>query len=131
MPYFRLVGPVQNVEIFGIRLLGVDVQNGRKLLFTAVFFVLLYVISKALQALAHVIGGKSGRRSAFWTRQGVSLITLLLALVGFLSIWFDNAARLATGVGLVGTGLAFALQKVIMSFAGYGFFVGETNFYLP
>ncbi|MEP6636834.1 MAG: mechanosensitive ion channel domain-containing protein [Acidobacteriota bacterium] len=119
MPYFKLVGPAQNVELFGIRLLGVDAQNGRKLLFTAAFFVLLYLISKALQALAHLIGGKSGRRGAFWTRQGVSLITFLLALVGFVSIWFDNPARLATGVGLVGAGLAFALQRVITSFAGY------------
>jgi small-conductance mechanosensitive channel len=114
-----LVGPAQNAGIFGIKLLGVDVQSGRKLLFTAVFFVLLYLISRALQALAHVIGGKSGRRGAFWTRQGVSLITFLLALVGFVSIWFDNPARLATGVGLVGAGLAFALQRVITSFAGY------------
>jgi uncharacterized membrane protein YoaK (UPF0700 family) len=51
MPYFRLVGAAQNVEVFGIRLLGVDAQSGRKLLFTAVFFVLLYLISKSLRAL--------------------------------------------------------------------------------
>jgi len=39
--------------------------------------------------------------------------------VGFVSIWFDNPSRLATGVGLVGAGLAFAMQKVVTSFAGY------------
>ena len=119
MPYFKLVGPAHNVELFGIRLLGIDAQNGRKLLFTAGFFLLLYLISKGLRALAHAVGGKSGRRAAFWTRQGVSLITFLLGLLGFVSIWFDNPARLATGIGLVGAGLAFALQKVITSFAGY------------
>lgn len=119
MPYLELVGPAHNVEIFGIRLLGIDAQNGRKLLFTAGFFLLLYLISKGLRALAHTVGGKPGQRTAFWTRQGVSLITFLLGLLGFLSIWFDNPARLATGVGLVGAGLAFALQKVITSFAGY------------
>ncbi len=119
MPYFKLVGPAHNVELFGIRLLGIDAQNGRKLLFTAGFFLLLYLISKGLRALAHAVGGKSGRRAAFWARQGVSLITFLLGLLGFVSIWFDNPARLATGIGLVGAGLAFALQKVITSFAGY------------
>lgn len=119
IPYFRLVGPSQNVEIFGIRLLGVDAQNGRKVLFTACFFVILYLISKALGALAHATGGRGGRRAAFWTRQGVSLVTFLLGVIGFVSIWFDNPARLATGVGLLGAGLAFALQKVITSFAGY------------
>jgi small-conductance mechanosensitive channel len=42
-----------------------------------------------------------------------------MGLIGFVSIWFDNPARLATGLGLVGAGLAFALQQVITSFAGY------------
>lgn len=83
------------------------------------FFLLLYVISKGLRALAHQIGGKAGRRGAFWTRQGVSLATFPFGLLGFVYIWFDNPARLATGIGLVGAGLAFALQKVITSFAGY------------
>ncbi len=119
IPYFQFIGPSHNVEIFGIRLLGVDAQNGRKLLFTICFFIILYLISKALGELAHATGGRGGRRAAFWTRQGVSLITFLLGVVGFVSIWFDNPARLATGVGLLGAGLAFALQKVITSFAGY------------
>jgi small-conductance mechanosensitive channel len=119
IPYFSLSGPSHNVELFGIRLLGVDALNGRKLLFTAAFFVLLYVISKTLRAISHLASGKAGKRTAFWSRQGVSLITFVLGILGFVSIWFDNPARLATGLGLVGAGLAFALQKVITSFAGY------------
>ena len=118
-PIFELVGPSHSVQLFGIRLLGVDAHNGHKLLFTLAFFGLLYLISKGLQALAHAVGGRSGRRGAFWTRQGVALTTFLLGTLGFVSIWFDNPARLATGIGLVGAGLAFALQKVITSFAGY------------
>lgn len=115
-PIFRFVGPARNVEILGIRLLGVDAQNGRKLLLTAAFFLLLFLISKGLRAIARPT---YGHRIAFWTRQGISLITFLIAALGFVSIWFDNPARLATGAGLVGAGLAFALQKVITSFAGY------------
>lgn len=118
-PIFRLLGPSHNIQLFGISLLGVDAQNGRKLLFTLLFFLVLFFISKGLRALAHVVGGKTGRRGAFWTRQGISLATFVLGLLGFVSIWFDNPARLATGVGLLGAGLAFALQKVITSFAGY------------
>jgi small-conductance mechanosensitive channel len=119
IPSLEFVGPAHNVQLFGIRLLGVDAHNAKKLLFTLVLFVILWLISKTLSALAHVIGGRAGRGGAFWTRQGVSLITFLIGLVGFVSIWFDNPARLATGLGLVGAGLAFALQKVITSFAGY------------
>jgi small-conductance mechanosensitive channel len=118
-PHLQLVGPTHNVEIFGIRLLGVDAQNGRKLIATLVFFLFLYLLSKGLRAIAHTKYSKSGHRLTFWTRQGISLVTFLVALIGFISIWFDNPARLATGVGLLGAGLAFALQKVITSFAGY------------
>jgi uncharacterized membrane protein YoaK (UPF0700 family) len=45
MPYLTLSGPAHNIEIFGIRLLGVDALNARKLLFTTLFFVILYLIS--------------------------------------------------------------------------------------
>ena len=116
----QLVGPSHNVEIFGIRLLGVDAHNAHKLLFTAIFFLLLYLISKGLRALAYArYQSRSEHSVTFWTRQGISLVTFVLGALGFLSIWFDNPARLATGVGLLGAGLAFALQKVVTSFAGY------------
>lgn len=36
-----------------------------------------------------------------------------------LSVWFDDPARLTTAIGLITAGLAFALQKVITSIAGY------------
>ncbi|MEP6861396.1 MAG: mechanosensitive ion channel domain-containing protein, partial [Deltaproteobacteria bacterium] len=48
-----------------------------------------------------------------------SLVMFIVGVIGFVSIWFDNPARLATGIGLLGAGLAFALQKVVTSFAGY------------
>jgi len=36
-----------------------------------------------------------------------------------MSIWFDNPAQLASALGLIGAGLAFALQRVITAVAGY------------
>ena len=118
-PIFQLVGPTHSVKLFGIRLLGVDAQNGRKLIFTLVFFAMLYGISRLLRLLARGTNSKASKTVSFWTRQGISLITFLLGLIGFVSIWFDDPTRLATGVGLLGAGLAFALQKVVTSFAGY------------
>lgn len=117
-PAIQFTGPSHSLEIFGVRLLGVDAQNARKLLITAVFLCFLYLLSKALRAISHRFGGKK-RKSAFWTRQGISLITFILGVLGLVSVWFDNPARLATGAGLLGAGLAFALQKVVTSFAGY------------
>ncbi len=118
-PWFQLVGPSHNVQLFGIKLLGVDAHNGRKLLFSLAFLGILLLINFLLRQLAKVFRSREGRNTVFWTRQGISLFTFALGLLGLLSIWFDNPTRLATGVGLVGAGLAFALQKVITSFAGY------------
>lgn len=105
---FPLIGPDHTLQIVGVKLLGVNATNGRKLLLTIAFFLILYLLSKGLRLLARA--GGSREKVAFWTGQGISIVSVILAGVGFVSIWFDNPARLATGAGLVGAGLAFALQ---------------------
>ena len=117
-PFIQFVGPSHNLQVDGIKLLGVNADNGRKLLFTLSFLAILYVLNKILRAVAGKVEG-TGQKIAFWTGQGISLFLFILGIVGILSIWFDNPSRLATGVGLVGAGLAFAMQKVVTSFAGY------------
>jgi small-conductance mechanosensitive channel len=114
----QLVGPEHGLELGGVRLLGFNAINAWKLLFTIILLAGLYLLSKILRGIAKAFGGDR-QRTAFWTRQAVSLTTFILAVAGLVSIWFDNPARLATGAGLVGAGLAFALQKVVTSFAGY------------
>src|SRR5581483_7040529 len=116
--FIRIAGPDRGLEIGGVKLLGFDANNAHKLVFTIVAIVVLYLISKALCWVAQKLGG-SRQRTAFWTRQGISLMMFLLGVIGFVSIWFDNPSRLATGLGLLSAGLAFALQKVVTSFAGY------------
>lgn len=118
-PWFQLVGPAHSVQIYGVKLLGVDAHNGRKLAFSLVFLGVIWLIRTVLRTLAKATRTRESKAAVFWTGQGISLITFTLGLLGLMSVWFDNPARLATGVGLVGAGLAFALQKVITSFAAY------------
>ncbi len=106
--------------IEGFRLIGVNAETGLKLLFTVAFVSVLWLLQRLSYALANqVLRGRYKEQVRFWTRQGINLFTALLLLLGLLSIWFDNPARLATGVGLVTAGLAFALQRVITALAGY------------
>ncbi|MDQ6735236.1 MAG: mechanosensitive ion channel family protein, partial [Nitrospirota bacterium] len=116
--FIQLVGPNHSLQIGGVKLLGFDAISAHKALFSLIFYLILYLIAKGLRAVARRMGG-ARQKTAFWTRQGISLVTFLLGVIGFVSIWFDNPTRLATGIGLLGAGLAFALQKVVTSFAGY------------
>jgi small-conductance mechanosensitive channel len=110
----------QGLELFGVTLLGATADNGRKFLLTLVFVIGAWLVSKVLRAfLAQFIGTRSGTRFQFWAKQGVSLIIAAIMLIGVASIWFDNPARLASVLGIIGAGIAFAMQRVITAVAGY------------
>ena len=115
----QFVGPNGAVQLFGVKLVGVNAENGKKLLFTLAFIALVWFLAWAIGALASVILRQRSRRVAFWTKQGIHLFSVALLIIGFCSIWFSDPARLATAVGLVTAGLAFALQRVITALAAY------------
>jgi small-conductance mechanosensitive channel len=105
------------MEVFGIRLVGVNPDVGKKLAFTLALLAILLVVRAIVSSVIRVTPGRE--RASFWLRQISSLALLLAGALGFVSIWFDDPRRLTTGLGLMTAGLAFALQKVVTSFAGY------------
>lgn len=115
----QFVGPNGAVQLFGVKLVGVNGANGRKLLFSLVFIALVWLLAWGIGALASLLLRKRSQRVAFWTKQGVHLFSVALLIIGFCSIWFNDPARLATAFGLVTAGLAFALQRVITALAAY------------
>ncbi len=116
----RLVGPQGAVEILGIRMVGINAENGKKLLFSLVFILFILLLGRLLGLLADwFFRRRVNERARFWTRQGIRLAVSLLLFVGLVSVWFDDPMRLATALGLVTAGLAFALQRVVTAVAGY------------
>ena len=116
----RLVGPDSAVEVFGVPLVGLNATNGWKLLITVIFVTFMVMTARVLRGGAFWLLRRRGSgRLAFWTRQGVNLTAAAVVLVGVASIWFDDPVRLATALGLLTAGLAFALQKVVTALAGY------------
>ena len=116
----QFVGPDYALQIFGVTLFGVNAQNGRRLLFSIVLIVFLFACSRLGRALSRRSAANPNRRSvAFWIGQAVSISVTLAGLIGLISIWFNDPKSLTTAVGLITAGLAFALQQVITSFAGY------------
>jgi len=109
-----------DMQLLGIRLLGVNAENATKLLISLAViggaFLLRYVIVWLVRLAT---GEEPNERAVFWTRQGAALAATIVAAVALVSVWFENPTRLGTAAGLIGAGLAFALQKVVTAFAGY------------
>ena len=117
------------MDIFGIRLVGINAENGQKLLLTVVVVVALALLRRGILWGARETFGRRARESVrFWTRQGINLGISLFMVLALLSIWFDDPTRLATALGLVTAGLAFALQRVVTAVAGYVVILRGTNF---
>ncbi len=116
----QLVGPHQVVQLFGVKLVGVNAENGKKLLFSVIFVLIVVLLGRFLRWLARRSAWThSGKRIAFWTQQGTSIGMAIILVVGLISLWFNNPSTLATAAGLMTAGLAFALQRVVTAFAGY------------
>jgi small-conductance mechanosensitive channel len=111
---------VEGARVFGVTLIGATLHNLHKLILTLAFIAIAWAFAWLLrQTLKLFIGTRTGTRFQFWAKQGVSLIVAGVLILGVMSIWFDNPARLASVVGLIGAGIAFALQRVITAVAGY------------
>lgn len=117
------------MEIFGIRLIGINPENGQKLLLTIGVILIIFLLRRGANMLVRtLLRGNRNERVRFWTRQAINLATALVLLLSLISIWFDDPTRLATAIGLVTAGLAFALQKVITALAGYFVILRGKNF---
>ncbi|MDQ3331865.1 MAG: hypothetical protein M3552_14625, partial [Planctomycetota bacterium] len=110
----------EGTRLFGIRMIGFNRENGDKLLLSIALILIVVAVAAAVRWIArHVVDEERHPRPAFWTRQVVMLGSAFVLLLGLLSIWFDDPTRLATALGLVTAGLAFALQRVVTAIAGY------------
>jgi small-conductance mechanosensitive channel len=111
-----LAGP----RIFDVTLIGATPHNLHKLLLTIGFIAIAWGFAWLLRLLLRpLVATRSGTRFQFWAKQGVSLVVAAILILGIMSIWFDNPTRLAGALGLIGAGIAFALQRVITAVAGY------------
>ena len=110
------------MHFLGIDWVGINPENGRKLLLSVVFIAAVMLLRAGLRWLTGQVlrrADDAATQLRFWTRQGISLLSAVVLILGLLSIWFNDPTRLATAFGLVSAGLAFALQQVVTAIAGY------------
>jgi small-conductance mechanosensitive channel len=117
----QFVGESRALQLFGVKLLGFNAENGKKLLFTLAFIAVVLLLSAGVKRLVQIFirGDIDDVHRRFWTTQGVKVFTAVLLIIGIASIWFDDPTRLTTAAGMVSAGLAFALQRVVTAVSGY------------
>jgi small-conductance mechanosensitive channel len=124
----QIVGQDRTLEILGIRLIGVSAENGKKLVFSIAFIVLVILLNRILKLILRAIVGEKLERVRFWSHQGIRLLTTAVVCIGLVSIWFNNPAQLGSAAAFVTAGLAIASQRMITAFAGYLIILRGKNF---
>lgn len=126
--FIQVVGQQRTLQVFGVKLIGVNAENGRKLAFSIGFILLVILCNQLLKALVRLFAGERVGRVQFWTRQGIRILTAVVFITGLVSIWFDDPGRLAQAAGLITAGLAIASQRMITALAAYLIILRGKNF---
>ena len=106
----------------GIHLIGLSEANLERLAISAGVLLAIWLLRRVVRVgIKLVLPGESKRAivTRFWGHQIINTASFAFGVFALASLWFEDPARLATALGLVGAGLAFALQRVITAFAGY------------
>jgi small-conductance mechanosensitive channel len=115
----QFVGKDHVLQLFGIPLWGINPENGKKLLLSVLFILILLALNQLLHWISKLILGERTGRARFWVKQVVRLVSAILLITGVISIWFDNPSRLASAAAFVTAGLAIASQRVITAMSAY------------
>ena len=93
---------------------------GSRILLTVGILFAAVIVSAVLRKIARASLADAGKgRALFWTDQVVKLLALAAFLVAFGWLWAHDLAAIGGTIGVIGAGVAVALQRVITSFAGY------------
>lgn len=94
----------------------------------AIALLVIYLLSRFMQrAIARQVADVTTRYRA---RKTVSLLGYLLAVVAVATVFSDRLGGLTVAFGVAGAGIAFALQEVIASVAGW-VAISFGHFYAP
>ncbi|HKU67473.1 MAG TPA: mechanosensitive ion channel domain-containing protein [Candidatus Baltobacteraceae bacterium] len=108
------------MHLYHVTLVGVNHTNAEKAVLTLALIAFVVIARYALHYLVRVVRRFSwAERFRFWSHQAINLLTAAFFIVALISIWVGPNAHLATVGGLIGAGVAFALQKFIIAIAGY------------
>jgi small-conductance mechanosensitive channel len=104
----------------GVTLVGFSPNVAYKLLYTLALLAAVATVRWLFRlAITHLVRGDGMHVARFWARQILDVVVVGVFIAVVFSIWLNGSRNVAAGLGLFSAGLAFALQQVISSVAGY------------
>src|SRR4051794_39563834 len=105
----------------GVTLIGMNRLTITKVLLTLGLILALALFSRLARSVARgLLRGSTHEHAYFWSRQVIRILSAVLLVVGVISIWFDDPARMATAAGLRFPGIAPPLPRGITAVCGDG-----------
>lgn len=93
-----------------------------------VSLVIIFIIARLI--IASVVKYVKGVDTRYRLRKSISFLSYIVAILLLTVIFSDRLGNLTVAMGVAGAGVAFALQEVIASFAGW-FAITFAGFYKP
>lgn len=90
----------------------------RKLIFSALVYLVQFLVRQAADQFI-LKRSKEYSTSTYAVRKVVRYVLTILTIVILYVVWVDQMGDISIALGILGAGLAFALQEVIGSFAGW------------
>ncbi|QTE22234.1 mechanosensitive ion channel family protein [Polaribacter cellanae] len=91
-----------------------------------ILFVIVYIIIKITQKAALKLANDN--TSKYKIRKFINFLGYIVFVIGIMFIFNAKLSGLGTALGVAGAGIAFALQEIIVSIAGY-IAIFTSNFY--
>ena len=90
----------------------------RKLILSALVFIVQFLVRRAVDQYI-LKRSEEYSASTYAVRKVVRYVITILTIVILYMVWVDQMGDISIALGIFGAGLAFALQEVIGSFAGW------------
>lgn len=91
-----------------------------------ILFVIIFLMVKIIKRMTMGLFKENNSRYHF--KKLINFLGYVLFIIGLLIVFNDRLSGLGTALGVAGAGIAFALQEVIVSIAGY-IAIFTSNFY--
>ncbi|NYT00502.1 MAG: mechanosensitive ion channel [Methanocellales archaeon] len=104
------------ITSIGINIILEDI-NLDKVTYTMFALVMVYIIGKIITEEALIKKIKQSK-SRYSTRKVINIISVIIALIIVSNIWVSDPKNLLVTYGIVGAGLAIALQDIVKNFVG-------------